>query len=443
MKEDTSVAPAVNLPEDKETKIDPEFDDSIFKQEISPEMIKGHVKDLQAKQSQTAGMFIVKPANEFIEEAKKKPIPKKLFDSFWFEGELCFLYAGSNLGKSILAVQIATSISQGIPIPGFKLEANAQKALYFDFELSDKQFEGRYSMNYSLHYKFSDDFIRAEIDSDKLDLKQNSSYEEYVLQSIEQAILLTRAKVVIVDNLTFIKEATERAQDASPLMKQLKALKQKYELSMLVVTHTVKKNHFESIEQRDMIGSSMLMNFCDSAFAIGRSSRDKDERYLKQTKVRSAEHIYGADKVCVCRIEKKVNFLGFRFEGYDTEHVLLRQFTNSDKEDQWAEALELKNQGWSYVKIAKHFNVSDKTIAKWINKIKEINENKISGLLEPVELLASLEPLDQLEPIEFLELLESLGPLEPLEPGFEWFEWFEWSECSGIFEWFEWFDVQK
>lgn len=52
----------------------------------------------------------------------------------------------TNLGKSILAVQIADSISEGESIRGFKLEAEKQKVLSFDFEMSDKQFEKRYQL---------------------------------------------------------------------------------------------------------------------------------------------------------------------------------------------------------------------------------------------------------------------------------------------------------
>lgn len=53
-----------------------------------------------------------------------------------FENELCILFADTNQGKSISAVQRGNSISKGEPIPGFKLEEDKQRVLYFDFELS-------------------------------------------------------------------------------------------------------------------------------------------------------------------------------------------------------------------------------------------------------------------------------------------------------------------
>lgn len=101
------------------------------------------------------GMFIMKTANQWIEDAKKSPIPQMLFSEFWYEGELCILFADTNTGKSILAVQIADSISKGEAVPGFKLQAKAQPVVYLDFELFDKQFEARYSINYGQHYQFA------------------------------------------------------------------------------------------------------------------------------------------------------------------------------------------------------------------------------------------------------------------------------------------------
>ena len=92
-------------------------------------------------QKQYKKVFTVKTASRWIEQAKTRPIPQMLFGEFWFEGELCILFADTNLGKSILAVQIGNSISKGEQIRGFKLEAPKQPILYFDFELGDKQFE--------------------------------------------------------------------------------------------------------------------------------------------------------------------------------------------------------------------------------------------------------------------------------------------------------------
>src|SRR3978361_1214440 len=91
-------------------------------------------------------LFTIRTANTWLQEASKRPVPKMLFGKFWYETELCILFADSNLGKSILAVQIANAISNGESIGPFTCDAETQPVLYCDFELTDKQFEARYSV---------------------------------------------------------------------------------------------------------------------------------------------------------------------------------------------------------------------------------------------------------------------------------------------------------
>ncbi|PZF70780.1 AAA family ATPase [Taibaiella soli] len=292
------------------------------------DQLKLHLND--AKENK--GLFTVKTANSWIEQAKIRPVPKMLFGAFWFEGELCILFADTNLGKSILAVQIGNSISRGEQIPGFTLEAPKQPVLYFDFELSDKQFENRYSIDFNQHYCFDNNFIRVEINSDAA-VPEKQSFEEYLNYSLERTIIETGAKILIIDNLTYLRNETERAKDALPLMKHLKALKKKYDLSILALAHTPKRDLAKPITQNDLQGSKMLMNFCDSCFAIGESNTDKNLRYIKQIKQRNTELIYDAEKVCVCRVDKPRNFLLFEFVEFGTEREHLKQIPENEKSE--------------------------------------------------------------------------------------------------------------
>jgi len=308
------------------------------------------------------GLFEIRNANQWIEKAKTRPIPKMLFDVLWYEGEINILFADSNVGKSILAVQIADSISKGKAIPGFRLEQpDSQKLLYFDFELSDKQFETRYSENYSNHYQFSENLQRVEINADaELPDSFKNNFEAYLLHSLVLAIERTKAQVLIIDNITYLRNDTERAKDALPLMKELKALKNRYNLSILVLAHTPKRDMARPLTMNDLGGSSMLMNFCDSAFAIGKSVRDEDVRYIKQIKERSSEKLYGADNVCVCRIRKHSNFLGFDLSGHSEEREHLRERTEKDTKEIDRQIKEMKegNPALSVRDIAKSLNTN-------------------------------------------------------------------------------------
>jgi archaellum biogenesis ATPase FlaH len=315
----------------------------------------------EAKESK--GLFTVKTASRWIEQAKTRPIPQMLFGELWFEGELCILFADTNLGKSILAVQIGNSISKGEQIRGFKLETPKQPILYFDFELSDKQFENRYSIKFEQHYNFDNNFIRVEINPDAT-IPEAQTFEDYLNHSLERSINETGAKVLIIDNLTYLKNETEKAKDALPLMKHLKALKNKYGLSILALAHTPKRDLSKPITRNDLQGSKMLINFCDSSFSIGESHSDKNLRYLKQIKQRNTEQIYDAENVCVCQIDKPLNFLLFEFVNFGKEWEHLKQHTEKDKEKLNEKVSELKQQGRSLREIGAELGISHMKVSR-------------------------------------------------------------------------------
>lgn len=357
--------------ESKDTSLSPitpvfEFD----KYSIGGEEIKTEAEQLlkqgnEAKESK--GLFTVKTASRWIEQAKTRPIPQMLFSEFWFEGELCILFADTNLGKSILAVQIGNSISRGKQIQGFNLETPKQPILYFDFELSDKQFENRYSIKFEQHYNFDDNFIRVEINPDA-SIPETQTFEDYLNHSLERSIIETGAKVLIIDNLTYLKNETEKAKDALPLMKHLKALKSKYGLSILALAHTPKRDLSKPITRNDLQGSKMLINFCDSSFSIGESNTDKSLRYIKQIKQRNTEQIYDAENVCVCQIDKPLNFLMFEFVNFGKEWEHLKQHTEKDKENTNEKVSELKKQGRSLREIGVELGISHQKVKRILDK---------------------------------------------------------------------------
>jgi len=176
--------------------------------------------------------------------------------------------------------------------------------------------------------------------------------------------MLQYPKVLIVDNLTYLKNETEKAKDALPLMKHLKALKNKYGLSILALAHTPKRDLSKPITRNDLQGSKMLINFCDSSFSIGESHSDKNLRYLKQIKQRNTEQIYDAENVCVCQIDKPHNFLLFEFVNFGKEWEHLKQHTEKDKENLNEKVSELKQQGRSLREIGAELGISHMKVSR-------------------------------------------------------------------------------
>jgi RecA-family ATPase len=302
-------------------------------------------------------LFKIRSANHWLEEASAHQVPKMLFGKFWFEGELCILFADSNLGKSILAVQIANSINRGAPIEPFEFEAQAQPVLYYDFELTSKQLEARYSREFADHYIFKDDLYRGQLND--MELPENfSNFNQYLNHALERSIIQTKAKVIVIDNITYLGTENEQAKDALPLMKHLKALKNKYDLSILVLAHTPKRDMTQAITRNDLQGSKMLMNFCDSSFAIGESQVDSTLRYLKQIKQRNTEQVYGAEKVCLFTITKPHNFLQYEFLSYAREWEHLSKQREALSDTLIDKALELKMEGKSLRETAALMGIS-------------------------------------------------------------------------------------
>ena len=301
------------------------------------------VDQLAAAVPEQVGMLTIKTANRTIKEAALRPNPDALYLTLWYEGEVCCLFSDSNLGKSILAMQIAAQI------------AAIKKVLYFDFELSDKQFQLRYTDEQGNLNVFPDSLYRVEINRDSLDI---SNFEDAIIGNIEQAAIQTGARVLIIDNLTYLCIASEKGDAAGTLMFRLMALKKKHGLSMRILAHTPKRCLSNPITQNDLAGSKKLYNFFDSVFAIGKSAKDNSVRYIKQLKVRYGNYTYDSDNVIVSAIEKIGAFLQFVNIGYATEKEHLKEPSDKDSTEEIATIKQMVSEGKSYRFIASELGIS-------------------------------------------------------------------------------------
>lgn len=335
---------------------------------------------------QNSKFIVAKTMNEWIEIAKGEPIPKMLFSELWHEGEICILFSSTGLGKSVLAMQIADSISRGINISGFKMEASKQKVLYFDFELSGKQLQKRYSSNFENNYIFDDNFIRVKIDG--TNIPSGVIYEDYLINEIESYIVESEIKIIVIDNLTYLRGDVEKAKDALPFMKKLNNLKVVYGLSILVLAHTPKRSVFNALTLTDLSGSSALSQFCDSCFAIGKSVKDPKLRYIKQLKERYTENFYGEDNVIVCKLDQPCNYLHFIFINFGREADYLQSLSDSERNHSIEVAMGLKKEGQSYREIGKQLGVSHTAIGNWLklNKDKSPAESKVGVKYDNVSI---------------------------------------------------------
>lgn len=359
-------------------------------------------------------MLDVRPANQWLEFTDSKPAAKPLFGDLWKEGELAIMFADTGCGKSILAVQIAECLAAGTqanagtraslparvaegdakgsptyeggaaPASGdgmvlsniLKNTAPAQKVLYLDFELSSAQFMERYSRETLEgrrvgHYEFSPSLLRSEIKWDEDLPKAFKTLGDFMAHSVQRHLDETEAKILIVDNISYLNTANTNANSALALMKALKQMKSDYGASILVLAHTPKRAITKELTVNDLAGSKMLANFADNLFAIGTSIRAKDKRYLKHIKQRNCPAIYDASNVIVCRLEKPDNFPQFTFLEFDHEsHHTTRPYdtTNADRTKLIAAAKDLSAKGHTQREIAEILNLGLTTVNRYLSK---------------------------------------------------------------------------
>jgi predicted ATP-dependent serine protease len=292
-------------------------------------------------------IFKIDTADNWMLQASLRPTPKKLFGNLWVEGELSILYADTGIGKTILAVQIANYLCNGLHMQPFENEIPAQKVLYLDFELTDKQFEARYTNKVTgKRHSFKPNFLRAELSFD------DEVTDDLVMENIEEMVVEEQVKILVVDNITFLKSETEKGSNALRLMKQLNQLKKKHGLSILVLAHTPKRDETRPITINDLYGSKMISNFIDGAFAMGRSYDAPNIRYIKQIKCRSNELEYHAENVIMVELQNPDCMTQFNFIEFSDERIHLRQLSQSDDKDLSSAVFELSDKGQSQRQIA-------------------------------------------------------------------------------------------
>ena len=305
-----------------------------------------------------AGLLSIKAANEWIQESLKTPDPKMYFYDLIVEQENTVIFAASNVGKSILATQIAESI------------AKTEKVVYVDLELSSKQFQMRYSDTATGKFHiFPDKFQRAEIDPE---LMVGANLEQETLDSIEKAAK-KGIKFFVIDNITFICNGTESGAKATLFMKQLIRLKKRYGLTTIVIAHTPKRRGWKPITQNDLAGSSKLINFFDAGIALARSANDTNLRYLKQVKVRTGEFQYDSDNVLLLDVNKDEGFLKFDVLGTGREEDHLNALAGSEAASEILEILMMQRDGMTVRQIAEAMNIGKSTVQRRLDHARKSN----------------------------------------------------------------------
>lgn len=309
-----------------------------------------------------------------MQDAKNLPDIMPLIGDIWQTGELHLHFADTGVGKSTLAVAESDKISKGENFLFLNNHNNPMTVLYYDFELSDRQFRKRYTDDFGNEYPFSEKFYIDSIDFPEL-LKANpdKSFEDVLFAKIRHDIDMVNPQILVFDNITYLSmQTTQKTDVALETMRRLIDLKKEKSLSILVLAHTPKIDLTGPLTINSLAGSKHLSNFADSVSAIGKSSQGSNIRYIKQIKPsRNGEMIYDIENVITCELVKKGSMLTFEFIDFNTEYEHLKQRDNTEQRNEKIEiAKELHTSGKRYDEIALELLGSKSlkgTIYKWLN----------------------------------------------------------------------------
>ncbi|HEX6278401.1 MAG TPA: AAA family ATPase [Pyrinomonadaceae bacterium] len=325
-------------------------------------------------------LFLARPANAYIESvARAGPstrTARRLLGNFWLEGELSVLFSETGLGKSALAMQIGRALTGGKSFDPFETDIDPIRCLYFDFELSGEHFGLRYTAErpdpLDTGKLFPDTLIRLPPQFFQHLPPGYDNFYDFLISSLLYHVHITRAKALIIDNITWLNPNIESSPSMQRLMQTLVHIKKHHGVSILLIAHTPKRHSRGPITISHLQGAATLGNFVDSCFALGRSRRGHDIRYLKAVKHRNTAGSERDAAVATLRIGKTGRFLGFDFEGYamESEHCGWG-YGEGGSEAFIQSVLELLAEKRSQRQIADTLNVSLTTVNRCVQSINK------------------------------------------------------------------------
>ncbi len=310
---------------------------------------------VESSTSRKGGLFKYENPNDVLQNSNIV-LSKPLLGELWQEGELAILFGPTNVGKSILAVEIADAIAYGGSALSsmLKSEVGPTKVLYLDFEMKASKFKGRFDGR-----NFSPNFKRVVLDGGQYNPKK---LRDKVMPEIKRYLKDSLAKVLIIDNLSFIQADNTKANDAADIIGDFLALRDSEGISILLISHTTKFPRGIPIEYTNLAGSAFMSHFIDSLFAVNKAA--EKTFYIKQLKQRDGAEVYGADNVIHCYIDLTESGLRVKEIGTIEEWKILDR-SAEDKSDRNEKIInDYKSGAGSIRDLAARYELSKSTVGE-------------------------------------------------------------------------------
>ena len=180
-----------------------------------------------------------------------------LWHGLWYQGEMACLFGEPNVGKTIIAMQIANELNN-----------RGLKTIYFDFENAAHQFIPRYNTD------------KIDIESEEADfcVKQLNPFcvtapldSKSILDYIKKEFVNARAPVIIIDDITHLTGSGDHA-DICHVLNTLRSWTQHYFVTILVLAHSWRRSPASLTTIDSLAGSFEYAYAFDSIFSLSRAN---------------------------------------------------------------------------------------------------------------------------------------------------------------------------
>ena len=230
------------------------------------------------------GMPSFSPA-QFMSTFKELPVP--IVDSLLYEKDILGIAGSTNVGKSVFSLQLSTCIAMGVPFMTFNIP-KPKRVMHVQFELKDEGFARLIKVtSQTLLEQCPVEAHRFEENCVFLSSGQRDLFTDKY-DAIEANLRHTAVDVLVIDNLnTSVGVDVSKNEMAMEVLRKLINLKQKYNLSIIMVSHHKKIDVPAPIDISQMLGGSAYTNSLDFICQLANTKRAEGVKVMKITKVRA------------------------------------------------------------------------------------------------------------------------------------------------------------
>lgn len=236
------------------------------------------------------GMPVFSPS-QFTSTFHKMPEP--IIDDMFFAKDLMGIAGGTNVGKSVISLQLSTCLSMGVPFLNFRVP-KPRKVMHVQFELKDESFS---NLIRRTAQPVMDEYpVEAHLFEKNCSLLSSGQMDVFTDKwtQIDANLTHQAVDVLVVDNLyTSTSKNTSRNTDVMDLLRTIVNLKNKHNVAIVIVSHHKKMNEVAPLDVSHMLGGSAYTNHLDGIIQMASSNRMQGLKVMKITKVRSQNDLHG------------------------------------------------------------------------------------------------------------------------------------------------------